>query len=204
MTTPGTILGNSIWGFMSISTAKTGGNGFGRSLDVWRSHVPSLEATVALGHRLGQVLRPGTVLLLSGDLGAGKTTLVQAIAQGLGITDPVSSPTFVLLNEYLDGRSPLYHFDLYRLEPAGVVALDPELYWEGVEVDPGIVAIEWAERLPELPGDRLEIHLVHREPPQLSGLELDTPAPARTITIQKFGTVLGWDEIVVQALNAGL
>ncbi|MGD1939654.1 MAG: tRNA (adenosine(37)-N6)-threonylcarbamoyltransferase complex ATPase subunit type 1 TsaE [Cyanophyceae cyanobacterium] len=157
---------------------------------IWRSHLSSFDATIALGRKLGQALQPGAVILLSGDLGAGKTTLVKAIAEGLGISDPVNSPTFVLVNEYFDGRSPLYHFDLYRLEPAGVAGVDPEMYWEGMEVEPGIVAIEWAERLPYLPGDRLEIRLNHSAPPDVV---IENPLSGRDICIQQFGAVPGWD-----------
>jgi tRNA threonylcarbamoyladenosine biosynthesis protein TsaE len=105
------------------------------------------EATRSLGLSLGQSLPAGSVILLEGDLGAGKTTLVQGIGEGLGITDSIVSPTFTLINEYLEGRLPLYHLDLYRLEPEEVTALNVESYWEGVEFELGIVAIEWAERL---------------------------------------------------------
>ncbi|MER3476571.1 MAG: tRNA (adenosine(37)-N6)-threonylcarbamoyltransferase complex ATPase subunit type 1 TsaE, partial [Leptolyngbya sp. ERB_1_2] len=73
--------------------------------------------TRSLGIQLGQTLPAGTVLLLQGDLGSGKTSLVQGIGEGLGIQDAIESPTFTLINEYLTGRVPLYHFDLYRLEP---------------------------------------------------------------------------------------
>ena len=78
-------------------------------------------------------LPPDTILLLKGDLGAGKTTLVQGIGigGGLGITDAIVSPTFTLINEYPEGRLPLYHLDLYRLEPAEVRSLYLEKYWEG-------------------------------------------------------------------------
>jgi tRNA threonylcarbamoyladenosine biosynthesis protein TsaE len=113
--------------------------------------LPDAAATRSLGIRLGQMLPAGTVLLLQGDLGAGKTSLVQGIGAGLGIQESIDSPTFTLINEYLDGRVPLYHLDLYRLEPAATAALSVASYWEGVEVEPGIVAIEWAERLPYLP-----------------------------------------------------
>ncbi|WP_072621463.1 tRNA (adenosine(37)-N6)-threonylcarbamoyltransferase complex ATPase subunit type 1 TsaE [Spirulina major] len=121
-------------------------------------HLPDAAATLALGQHLGHILPP-TVLLLSGDLGAGKTTLIQGLGQGLGIADPILSPTFTLINEYTDGRLPLYHLDLYRLDPAGVATLYPELYWDGVEVEPGIMAIEWAERLLDPPPAYLDIHL---------------------------------------------
>jgi tRNA threonylcarbamoyladenosine biosynthesis protein TsaE len=121
--------------------------------------LPDETATRKLGLTLGQILPAGSVLLLQGDLGSGKTTLVQGLGQGLGITDPISSPTFILLNEYLEGRIPLYHLDLYRLEPAEVSDLHLDTYWEGLEYPPGIVAIEWAERLQYLPPDYVQIRL---------------------------------------------
>ncbi len=119
------------------------------------------RATRSLGVHLGEFLPAGSTLLLSGDLGAGKTTLVQGIGEGLGITDRIVSPTFTLINEYSEGRLPLYHLDLYRLQPEEVEALNPESYWEGIEVPPGIVAIEWAERLPYLPPSYLSLHLAY-------------------------------------------
>ncbi|MBW4518867.1 MAG: tRNA (adenosine(37)-N6)-threonylcarbamoyltransferase complex ATPase subunit type 1 TsaE [Scytolyngbya sp. HA4215-MV1] len=120
------------------------------------------QATQALGIALGQTLTAGTVLLLTGDLGTGKTTLVQGLGRGLGIEATIDSPTFTLVNEYLQGRLPLYHLDLYRLEPAEVPTLQPELYWEGDEVEAGIVAIEWSERLLYRPPDYLQIDLTHQ------------------------------------------
>jgi tRNA threonylcarbamoyladenosine biosynthesis protein TsaE len=125
--------------------------------------LPDLEATQQLGITLGKTLNVGTVILLEGDLGAGKTTLVQSIGKGLGIIDPIVSPTFTLINEYTEGRIPLYHLDLYRLEPHEVIGLNLESYWEGIEVTPGIVAIEWAERMPYLPDSYLKIRLNHGE-----------------------------------------
>ncbi|MBW4597086.1 MAG: tRNA (adenosine(37)-N6)-threonylcarbamoyltransferase complex ATPase subunit type 1 TsaE [Brasilonema angustatum HA4187-MV1] len=116
-------------------------------------------ATRKLGITLGQSLNAGNVILLEGDLGAGKTTLVQGIGEGLGITDPIVSPTFTLINEYTEGRLPLYHLDLYRLESNEVPALNLETYWEGIEVTPGIVAIEWAERMPYKPDSYLSVRL---------------------------------------------
>ncbi|MBD0389038.1 MAG: tRNA (adenosine(37)-N6)-threonylcarbamoyltransferase complex ATPase subunit type 1 TsaE [Nostoc sp. C3-bin3] len=119
------------------------------------------EATLRLGIALGESLTPGSVILLEGDLGAGKTTLVQGIGKGLGIAEPIVSPTFTLINEYTEGRLPLYHLDLYRLEPQEVAALNLESYWEGVEVIPGIVAVEWAERLPYKPDSYLSVSLTY-------------------------------------------
>lgn len=135
-------------------------------LDVLQSFIltlPDEAATRNLGLTLGQTLPAGVVLLLKGDLGSGKTTLVQGIGAGLGITEPISSPTFVLLNEYSEGRVPLYHLDLYRLQPSEVEPLYLETYWSGVEAPLGIVAIEWAERLPTLPQEYLEICLTFSE-----------------------------------------
>ena len=119
------------------------------------------EAMLRLGITLSESLTPGSVILLEGDLGAGKTTLVQGIGKGLGITEPIVSPTFTLINEYTEGRLPLYHLDLYRLEPQEVAALNLESYWEGVEVIPGIVAVEWAERLPYKPDSYLSVSLTY-------------------------------------------
>jgi tRNA threonylcarbamoyladenosine biosynthesis protein TsaE len=116
--------------------------------------------TQHLGYLLGQHLSSGSVILLSGNLGAGKTTLVQGIGQGLNIAEPIVSPSFTLINEYLDGRLPLYHLDLYRLESSQVDALYPEIYWEGIEVNPGITAIEWSQRLTLKPPSYLVIELV--------------------------------------------
>lgn len=112
--------------------------------------------TKLLGAELGRLLCPGAVLALKGELGSGKTRFVQGLAQGLGVPswELVSSPSFALIHEYLGGRLPLYHVDLYRL-PEGVA--DQELGLEDYLYGGGICAIEWAERwLPWLPAKRLE------------------------------------------------
>jgi tRNA threonylcarbamoyladenosine biosynthesis protein TsaE len=106
------------------------------------SHNPA--ETETLGERWGRVAQTGLVLLLSGDLGAGKTQLVKGLARGLGVTGRVHSPTFTLVNEYQGGRLRLFHLDLYRLETAAQIlsaGIEPYLQPEGVAV------IEWAERL---------------------------------------------------------
>jgi tRNA threonylcarbamoyladenosine biosynthesis protein TsaE len=120
-----------------------------------------VAATQQFGRELSTKLTAGTVLLLIGDLGSGKTSLVQGLAAGLGVTESITSPTFTLINEYLVGSCPLYHLDLYRLTPDEVAALHLEQYWEGWEVEPGIVAIEWPERLPYRPAQYLQIELAH-------------------------------------------
>lgn len=119
-------------------------------------------ATHSLGIALGRSLPAGSVMLLEGELGSGKTTLVQGIGKGLGITESIVSPTFTLINEYPEGRLPLYHLDLYRLDSSEVEALGLETYWEGTEVPLGIVAIEWAERLLRRPLSYLQICLTHQ------------------------------------------
>lgn len=129
---------------------------------VWNQILADANATHTLGKQLGCSLPAGTVLLLQGELGAGKTSLVQGIGVGLGIDDTIDSPTFTLINEYHDGRVPLYHLDLYRLEPSEVEGLNLDSYWDGIETEPGIVAIEWAERLPYLPTAYLQVKLAHR------------------------------------------
>lgn len=107
--------------------------------------------TRRLGARLGRLLRPGDVVLLSGELGAGKTVFVQGMARGLGYSGSVSSKSFVLLGEY-SGRITLYHADLYRLEAPEQAE---ELALEEVSAD-GALVVEWPERAPEvLPPDHL-------------------------------------------------
>ncbi len=116
-----------------------------------------VQETHRLGERLGALLQPGDVLALQGDLGAGKTNLVQGLAQGLGITEDVNSPTFILANEYYTGRLPLYHIDAYRLENAAeAIGFGLEDYLNGN----GVTVIEWAERVREvLPQDILWLEL---------------------------------------------
>ncbi|AGY57297.1 tRNA (adenosine(37)-N6)-threonylcarbamoyltransferase complex ATPase subunit type 1 TsaE [Gloeobacter kilaueensis] len=118
------------------------------------------HATLELGARLARCWQPAVVLLFYGDLGSGKTTCIQGLAHELGIGEPVTSPTFSLIEEYGGGPWPLIHIDLYRLEPQEVPALGLEELWE----QPAIVAIEWAERLSELPENYLRIRLDWHEP----------------------------------------
>lgn len=119
----------------------------------------SPESTAALGARVGARLFEGAVVLLAGDLGAGKTCFTQGLARALGVEGAVQSPTFVLVQEYPDARVPLRHADLYRLErEVEVLALGLE---ERVGYD-GAWVIEWADRFPDLwPADRLELRLTH-------------------------------------------
>ncbi|ERL66247.1 tRNA (adenosine(37)-N6)-threonylcarbamoyltransferase complex ATPase subunit type 1 TsaE [Schleiferilactobacillus shenzhenensis] len=102
--------------------------------------------TVRLGRALGQLAQAGDVILLDGDLGAGKTTMTKGIARGLGITGPVKSPTFTLIREYQDGRLPLYHMDVYRLENGGAEDLGLDEYFDG----DGVSVVEWSEFITDL------------------------------------------------------
>ena len=120
----------------------------------------SLEELSALGRVIADALMPNTILLLNGDLGTGKTALVKEIGLGLGIRETITSPTFTLINEYYSGRLPLYHIDLYRLEQKQhILALHLEQYWQGVDFPLGVVAIEWAHKLPVLPEYYVDIYL---------------------------------------------
>ena len=106
----------------------------------------SPEETRRIARDMAEKLNPGTVFALHGDLGAGKTCFIQGLAQGLGVTEAVSSPTFTLVNEHV-GQLPLYHIDLYRInhpDEALAIGIDEYLYGQG------ITALEWAERISEL------------------------------------------------------
>jgi tRNA threonylcarbamoyladenosine biosynthesis protein TsaE len=120
--------------------------------------LPDIAATQAFGRRLGRRLWPGVVIALIGELGAGKTQLTRAIAEGLGIVDSrvVTSPTFVLVQEY-QARLPVYHFDAYRLSTEAEFAeLGAHEYFESI----GVCLVEWADRVPGcLPADCLRVTL---------------------------------------------
>ena len=104
----------------------------------------SPEQTEAVGAALGNILKPGTILAYRGDLGAGKTAFTRGLARGLGYHDPVTSPTYTIVNEYLGGRLPLFHFDMYRL-----VSSDDlwDIGWEDYLERGGICAVEWSENV---------------------------------------------------------
>lgn len=116
----------------------------------------SADETVALGERLGAFLRPGDIIALEGNLAAGKTTITKGIARALGVDDTITSPTFCLVSEY-EGKMPLYHFDVYRLQGADDFAnlgADEMLYGNGVCV------IEWSEKIiEELPSRTIKIKI---------------------------------------------
>jgi tRNA threonylcarbamoyladenosine biosynthesis protein TsaE len=113
----------------------------------------------AWGEKLGRAAAPPLVIAISGDLGAGKTTLAQAICRGAGVRDFVTSPTFALVQRYEGSRGPVYHIDLYRLESARELV---NLGWDDVLRDDALVLIEWPERAEgRIPDDALHIEIEH-------------------------------------------
>ena len=104
----------------------------------------SAAETEALGCRLGCALAPGTVIAYRGGLGMGKTAFTRGLARGLGITERITSPTFTIVNEYLGGRLPLFHFDMYRLGSSEELY---EIGWEDYLARGGVCAVEWSEQV---------------------------------------------------------
>ena len=131
----------------------------------------SADETQALGQRLAKRLLPGDVIAYFGDLGAGKTALTRGIAQGLGVTDLVTSPTYTIVNEYLTGRIPLFHFDMYRLGSSDELF---DIGWEDYLIRGGVCAVEWSENVEDALRDAIHI-TIEKDP-----LEPDT----RRITIE--------------------
>ena len=119
------------------------------------THSP--DETRALGRKLAQALQGGTVVAFTGDLGAGKTAFVSGMAEGLGIEERVTSPTFTIVNEYEGGRLPLFHFDMYRLGSADELF---HIGWEDYLARNGVCAVEWSENVEEaLEGDTIRVDI---------------------------------------------
>lgn len=125
--------------------------------NTWTIETKTSAETQSLGEKLAPLLQPDDVILFAGDLGAGKTQFVQGVARGLGVQASVTSPTFNILLEYHDGRLPLFHFDLYRLdEPEELDDID----FFGVLESDGVSFVEWSEKFPEeMPEDYLSLSL---------------------------------------------
>ena len=104
----------------------------------------SPQETENLGAALGKILKPGTILAYRGDLGAGKTAFTRGLARGLGYKEPVTSPTYTIVNEYLGGRLPLFHFDMYRLASSDDLW---DIGWEDYLERGGVCAVEWSENV---------------------------------------------------------
>ena len=130
----------------------------------------SADETQALGQKLASRLAPGDVIAYFGDLGAGKTAFTRGLAQGLGITDPVTSPTYTIVNEYLSGRIPLFHFDMYRLSSSDELF---DIGWEDYLSRGGVCAVEWSENVEDALQDAIRVTIKK---------DGDDPAP-RHITI---------------------
>ena len=116
----------------------------------------SADETQALGARLAARLQPGDVLAYYGDLGAGKTALTRGIAQGLGVQDCVTSPTYTIVNEYLSGRLPLFHFDMYRLSSSEELF---DIGWEDYLTRGGVCAVEWSENVDDALQDAIRVSI---------------------------------------------
>ena len=116
------------------------------------THSPA--ETEAIGAALGKILKPGTVIAYRGDLGAGKTAFTRGLARGLGFTDMVTSPTYTIVNEYLGGRLPLFHFDMYRLRSSDDLW---DIGWEDYLNRNGICAVEWSENVADALEDPISI-----------------------------------------------
>lgn len=121
----------------------------------------SARETFVLGEKIGKSALPGQIYTLSGDLGVGKTVFTQGVAKGIGITEPVSSPTFTIVQEYEEGRMPFYHFDVYRI---GDIEEMEEIGYDDYFFGEGICLIEWAELIREiLPKNRIAV-TIEKEP----------------------------------------
>jgi len=116
----------------------------------------SPEETEKVGQRLGSVLQPGTILAYEGDLGAGKTAFTRGLARGLGATESVTSPTYTIVNEYLSGRLPLFHFDMYRLASSDDLW---DIGWEDYLERGGVCAVEWSENVRDAMEDAIVVRI---------------------------------------------
>ena len=114
----------------------------------------SPEETEALGEKLAQQLKPGTVIAFTGDLGAGKTAFTRGLARGLGSCDRVTSPTYTIVNEYLGGKMPLFHFDMYRLGSSDELF---DIGWEDYLERGGVCAVEWSENVEDAMEDAVSV-----------------------------------------------
>lgn len=123
-------------------------------------HSYSAEDTFSFGVQIGESCQPGDIILLNGDLGVGKTVFSKGIGKGLGITEPISSPTFTILQIYEEGRIPLYHFDVYRI--AEIEEME-EIGYEDYFYGQGICLIEWASRIEEILPDNAVVITIEKD-----------------------------------------
>ena len=116
----------------------------------------SPEQTEGIGAALGKALQPGAVIAFTGDLGAGKTAFTRGLAKGLGATERVTSPTYTIVNEYLSGKMPLFHFDMYRLGSADELF---DIGWEDYLLRGGVCAVEWSENVADALEDPITVQI---------------------------------------------
>ena len=128
------------------------------------------EQTEALGAALARRLAPGDVVAFYGDLGAGKTAFVRGMARGLGIRESVTSPTYTVVNEYISGKLPLFHFDLYRLSGPHDLF---DIGWEDYLERGGICAVEWSERAQSLLSDALRVTIRMGDSPERREINIE-------------------------------
>ena len=135
----------------------------------------SPEQTELLGKKLAELLRPGDVIAYYGDLGAGKTAFTRGLAAGLGIREAVTSPTYTIVNEYLSGRMPLFHFDMYRLSSSEELF---DIGWEDYLARSGVCAVEWSENVADALTDAISI-TIEKDPAQLDWRKITIEGGAR-------------------------
>ena len=135
----------------------------------------SPEQTELLGKKLAAFLRPGDVIAYYGDLGAGKTAFTRGLAAGLGIREAVTSPTYTIVNEYLSGRMPLFHFDMYRLSSSEELF---DIGWEDYLARGGVCAVEWCENVADALTDAISI-TIEKDPAQLDWRKITIEGGAR-------------------------
>ena len=135
----------------------------------------SPEQTELLGKKLAELLRPGDVIAYYGDLGAGKTAFTRGLAAGLGIREAVTSPTYTIVNEYLSGRMPLFHFDMYRLSSSAELF---DIGWEDYLARGGVCAVEWSENVADALTDAISI-TIEKDPAQLDWRKITIEGGAR-------------------------
>ena len=135
----------------------------------------SPEQTELLGKKLAELLRPGDVIANNGDLGAGKTAFTRGLAAGLGIREAVTSPTYTIVNEYLSGRMPLFHFDMYRLSSSEELF---DIGWEDYLARGGVCAVEWSENVADALTDAISI-TIEKDPAQRDWRKITIEGGAR-------------------------
>jgi len=137
-------------------------------------YTESVEETMNLGRKLGRIIEKGSTVCLTGDLGTGKTHFAKGFAEGLGIKDNITSPTFTIVNEYYEGRMPFYHFDVYRVNDVEEIL---QVGFEEYVYGQGVTLIEWADMIePILPDELIHVKIEKTDHPD-----------ERKITIRSFG-----------------